>query len=118
AASAVLACCPIAGASDIDWINSFGGSFEDPKNWSFAFVPRTFDLIRFGYRAGPYTVVIDNLATVEAFGMYGGEARTSLQGRTLSMSRGDPLLGPGMRVADGAGETAALTLLGGGRFAG
>ncbi len=107
-----------APAATLDWITPEGGSFEEPKNWSFAFVPRSIDTAQFGYRDGAYTVRIDALATIDSLNVYRGDVAFALLGQTLSLLRADLAQPPGALIADGPGETAALSLTGFGRLVG
>lgn len=115
AACVIVALASGAAAAELDWITEAGGSFNEPKNWSFAFTPRIADLARFGYRDAAYEVTLDASTIADAMEVYRGAVALALLGNTLTLEREDTNSPPGLRVADDAGQTAALGIVGPGR---
>ncbi len=116
AAGALVA--PRAGAADLDWISPGGGTFGEPKNWSFSFVPGLNDLARFGYLDATYSVGIDTITSISAMEAYRGDVTINLLGQTVSLLRDDALAPPSFRVADDAGQSAVAKIAGPGRLNG
>lgn len=115
AACAIVALANGASPTDLDWITEAGGSFNEPKNWSFAFAPRVSDLARFGYRDATYEVTLDASTIADAMEVYRGAVTLALLGNTLTLEREETNSPPGLRMADDAGQTAALHIVGPGR---
>lgn len=109
---------PLARAADLDWISPGGGTFGEPKNWSFSFVPGLNDLARFGYLDGTYSVGIDTITSIDAMEAYRGDVTINLLGQTVSLLREDTFVPPSFRVADDAGQTAIARIAGPGRLNG
>ncbi|MEQ8661069.1 MAG: hypothetical protein RLW62_09650 [Gammaproteobacteria bacterium] len=64
AALAMMLGGPATGA-DIEWINTAGGAFDDPANWSGNVVPGAGDSVTFSPTASHYTVIFDSDVTTD-----------------------------------------------------
>lgn len=109
---------PRAVGADLDWISPGGGTFGEPKNWSFSFVPGLNDLARFGYLDATYSVGIDTITSISAMEAYRGDVTINLLGQTVSVLRDDALAPASFRVADDAGQSAIARIAGPGRLNG
>lgn len=110
-----LGALPGARGADLLWISELGGFFHEPKNWSLTLSPGPNDDARFSYRDATYTTLFGAGGSVRRLEVGRGNVTFDMQSQTITALLVSSTDGPGLRVADDAGQTSSLTVRGPGR---